>query len=75
MKKKAKQNEAIKQFVARPQYRDLVLFVDMFCASVESGMIPMIGSPCHRMMRNMVDESGCRPVRRRMRLPAEKGMK
>ena len=50
-------------------YRELVLMVDVFAASIEAGLLPKHGSPCHRMARKLVDESGIRPQRRRRRLP------
>ena len=50
-------------------YRELVLMVDVFAASIEAGILPTHGSPCHRMARKLVDESGIRPKRRRRRLP------
>ena len=50
-------------------YRELVLMVDVFAASIEAGILPTHGSPCHRMARKLVDESGIRPQRRRRRLP------
>jgi hypothetical protein len=52
---------------------DLVLMVDVFAACIESGTFPAHGSPCHRLMRKMVDESGMKPKRKRRRLPKVKG--
>ena len=47
---------------------DLVLMVDVFCACIETGMLPKHGSPCHRKARKMVEASGQKPKRQRRRL-------
>ena len=55
---------------------DLVLMVDVFCACIETGILPTHGSPCHRRARKLVDDSGMAPERKRRRLPGatrEKG--
>jgi hypothetical protein len=49
--------------------REMVLAVDVFCACIETGLFPTHGSPCHRKARELVDKSGCKPVRHRRRLP------
>jgi hypothetical protein len=52
---------------------DLVMMVDTFCACIETRVMPSHGSPCHRLARKLVDESGMKPKRKRRRLPKEKG--
>ena len=51
------------------KYEELVLMVDIFCSCIETSILPMHGSPCHRQARELVDKSGCKPKRKRKRLP------
>lgn len=55
----------------KTQFSDLVLMVDLFCASIETGVFPTHGSPCHRRARKLVDASGQKPKRKRRRLTYE----
>jgi hypothetical protein len=50
-------------------FADMVLMVDVFAASIEAGIMPAFGSPCHRLARKLVEQSGMMPKRRRRRLP------
>ena len=45
--------------------RDLVLMTDVFCACIESGVLPKIESPCHFLARRLVAESGFKFKRKR----------
>ena len=45
---------------------DLVLMVDLFCASIETGVFPKPGSECHKMAREFVEASGQVPERERL---------
>ena len=55
--------------MSKPTYAELVLLADTFAACIETGTLPAHGSPCHRRARQFVDRSGCRPKRKRRRLP------
>jgi hypothetical protein len=50
-------------------FKELVLAVDVFAACIETGVWPTHGSPCHRMARRLVTDSGIPPQRKRRRLP------
>ena len=52
---------------------DLAFMVDVFAACIETGIMPTHGSPCHRLARKLVDESGMKPKRKRRRLPKVTG--
>ena len=52
--------------------KDLILGVDVSCATTETRVMPAIGSPCHRMMQKLVAESGWIPKRKRMRMPKQR---
>ena len=49
-------------------FGDLVLMIDVFCACIETGTLPKHGSPCHRLARRLVKDSGRQPKRKRKRL-------
>lgn len=49
-------------------FSDLVLMVDLFCASIETGVYPQPGSECHKMAREFVEASGQVPERERLPL-------
>jgi hypothetical protein len=53
------------------KFADMVLMVDVFAASIEAGILPAFGSPCHRLARKLVDLSGMKPKRKRRRLPGK----
>jgi hypothetical protein len=50
-------------------FERLVLMVDVFASCIETETLPTHGSPCHRMARKAVDESGIAPKRKRRKLP------
>jgi hypothetical protein len=50
-------------------FGEFVLAVDLFAACIETGVLPTHGSPCHRMARRLVKDSGIPPHRKRRRLP------
>ena len=50
-------------------FGDLLLMVDVFAACIETGVMPAHGSPCHRKARQLVEQSGQKPKRKRRRLP------
>ena len=54
---------------------DLVLALDVFCACIETGILPAHGSEYHRKARELVRKSGCQPKRKRRRLPRKGGKK
>ena len=54
-------------------YPHMVLMIDALCACIETRVYPVHGSPCHRMARRLVADSGMAPKRMRRRLPAVKG--
>jgi hypothetical protein len=54
-------------------YPHMVLMIDVLCACIETRVYPVHGSPCHRMARRLVADSGMAPKRMRRRLPAVKG--
>jgi hypothetical protein len=53
-------------------FADMVLMVDVFVASIEAGIMPAYGSPCHRRARKLVEQSGMMPKRKRRRLPGKR---
>jgi len=55
-----------------PTLENLALAVDLFCASIETGTLPSINSPCHHMARWLVDDSGMKTSRKRTRLKHRK---
>jgi hypothetical protein len=55
-----------------PTPENLALAVDLFCASIETGTLPGINSPCHHMARWLVDDSGMKTSRKRTRLKCRK---
>ena len=55
-----------------PTLENLALAVDLFCASIETGTLPSIDSPCHHMARWLVDDSGMKIARKRTRLKHRK---
>lgn len=54
--------------MTKTKRKDLILMVDVFCASIETGIMPQLGSPCHRLARRLVARSGWVPKRKRVRL-------
>jgi hypothetical protein len=52
----------------KPEYKELVLMLDVLCAAIETKILPAIGSPCHRLARKLVSDSGVRYKRKRLRL-------
>jgi hypothetical protein len=53
-------------------FNEMVLMVDVFCGCIETGIMPTHGSPCHRKARQLVEDSGIKPKRKRKRLPSIK---
>ena len=53
-------------------FPDLVLMTDLFAACIETQTLPMHGSPCHRLVRKFVEDSGIKPKRKRRPLPPVK---
>lgn len=51
------------------KYRESILVADIFAACIETETLPVHGSPCHRMVRKLVKNSGIQPRRKRRRLP------
>jgi hypothetical protein len=56
-------------------FADMVLMVDVFNTCIEAGIMPAVGSPCHRLARKLVEQSGMMPKRKRRRLPGKGSMK
>ncbi len=52
----------------KPTPENLALMVDIFCASIESGILPAVNSPVHHAARWLVDDSGHKHKRIRTRL-------
>jgi hypothetical protein len=51
--------------VSDDEKQELVLMVDVFCACIETGVLPLQNSPCHKLARKLVDKSGMKPKRKR----------
>lgn len=51
---------------------DIALMVDVFCACIETGILPQPMSPCHLRARKLVAESGFKFKRKRMRIKVDK---
>lgn len=51
--------------------RDYILMIDVFCACIETGILPKPDSECHRKARELVDASGWRPKRKRSKIEKE----
>ena len=55
------------------EYRaELVVMVDIFCACIETRVLPSVSSKCHQWARELVELSGRMPVRKRVRLPGKR---
>jgi hypothetical protein len=55
-----------------PTLENLALAVDLFCASIETKTLPSINSPCHHMVRWLVDDNGTKTSRKKTRLKHRK---
>lgn len=52
--------------------KDIVLMLDVFCACIESKIIPAKNSPCHRKCRELINKSGIKFKRQRSKFPSFK---
>ena len=56
----------------KPTAENLAIMVDIFCAIIETGILPSVNSPVHHTARWLVDDTGHKPKRIRSRLKHRK---